>query len=288
MVRLTESFRFDDELASLLTAFQYRHDDITLTSSQSRPMPDDAVATPTPGLSETLGSDASLAFLVHDERSHQTVNPVEASLTAALTEALSVEPSTASTATGRTSEPGDQTRSDDATTRSSDCISGGGSVAGPGSAGASSDSVSVGVVTPHNAQRGWLETTLPDSVTTDTVEKYQGGERDVMIVSATVSDPEFARREDAFILDPRRLLVAVSRARIKTIVLCSDALFQVAPEDSDRLDDGLTWNRLFLLAEGRDSGPVWEGPADDFVHASGLANNGVDLSETTVKVYSSS
>jgi superfamily I DNA and/or RNA helicase len=97
---------------------------------------------------------------------------------------------------------------------------------------------SFGVVTPHNAQRGALETVLLDNTTANTVEKYQGGERDIIAVSATVSDPEFARREERFILNPRRLLVAISRSRLLTVVVCSTALFEVAPEDSERLDDG--------------------------------------------------
>ena len=57
---------------------------------------------------------------------------------------------------------------------------------------------SLGVVTPHNAQRGALETVLPGDVTANTVEKYQGGERDIIAISATVSDPAFARREERF------------------------------------------------------------------------------------------
>jgi hypothetical protein len=37
---------------------------------------------------------------------------------------------------------------------------------------------SFGVVTPHNAQRGALDTRLPDDVTANTVEKYQAVGRD--------------------------------------------------------------------------------------------------------------
>lgn len=70
------------------------------------------------------------------------------------------------------------------------------------------DPPSVGVVTPHYAQRGALGIVLPDSVTANTVEKYQGGERDMIAVSATVSDPGFARKEERSILNPRRPLVS--------------------------------------------------------------------------------
>jgi hypothetical protein len=141
---------------------------------------------------------------------------------------------------------------------------------------------SVGVVTPHNAQRGTLDTVLPDTVTANTVEKYQGGERDVIAVSATVSDPQFARNEEQFILNPRRLLVAISRSKLLTIVVCSTALFEVAPEDSDRLDDGPVWARLFTQAVGRDPAPAWAGPLGEFVD-----DEATEHADVPVQVYPS-
>ena len=97
---------------------------------------------------------------------------------------------------------------------------------------------------------------MPDRITANTVEKYQGGQRDIIAVSATVSEPEFARTEERFILNPRRLLVAVSRSKLLTVVVCSTALFEIAPEDSDRLDHGPVWARLFTQAVGRDPDPA--------------------------------
>ena len=106
---------------------------------------------------------------------------------------------------------------------------------------------------------------LPDTVTANTVERYQDGERGITAVSATVSDPQFARNEGRFIINPRRLLVAISRSRLLTIVVCSTALFEVAPEDSERLDDGSAWARLFTQAVGRDPDLAWSGPPGEFV-----------------------
>ena len=40
--QLTESYRFDQELATLLTKFQYHRDDITLTASEPHPLPSSA------------------------------------------------------------------------------------------------------------------------------------------------------------------------------------------------------------------------------------------------------
>ena len=81
----------------------------------------------------------------------------------------------------------------------------------------------------------------------------------------TVSDPEFVRHEERFILNPRRLLVAISRSRLLSIVVCSRSLFEVAPADSDRLDTGPLWARLFTPVADRDATPAWRGSLDSFV-----------------------
>jgi len=117
-------------------------------------------------------------------------------------------------------------------------------------------------------------------MTANTVEKYQGGERDVIAVSATVSDPEFARREERFILNPNRLLVTISRSRQLSVVVCSTSLFEVAPKDTESLDGGPVWARLFTQAAGRDPSPAWAGELAAFV------GDSVDVHATVpVEVY---
>lgn len=103
----------------------------------------------------------------------------------------------------------------------------------------------LGVVVPHRAQKALLAARLPhlaDSI--DTVERFQGGERDLIIVSATVSDREFADSESDFLLEPRRLTVAVSRPKRKLIVVASRALFDLIPQDLDAYERGSLWKRL--------------------------------------------
>ena len=66
---------------------------------------------------------------------------------------------------------------------------------------------SVGVVTPHNAQRGVVKNLLLDgyqNMRVDTVERYQGGEADFIIISSTVSDPDYVRIESDFLLNLNR------------------------------------------------------------------------------------
>jgi hypothetical protein len=246
--QLTESYRFDAELAQLLTAFQYDADDITLTVAADRPVPQATLATPTPGLEAVFGSESSLVFVCYDHRGQRMVNATETTLISALATAVVDTPQPPRPDGGPTEPLSEGPPPDDNTSEAE-----------------SKAALSLGVVTPHNAQRGALDTRLPEDVTANTVEKYQGGQRDIIAVSATVSDPEFARQEERFILNPRRLLVAISRSRLLTIVVCSTALFEVAPEDSERLAHGPVWARLFTQAVGRDADPAWAGPLGDFV-----------------------
>lgn len=119
----------------------------------------------------------------------------------------------------------------------------------------------VGVVVPHRGQKFLLRDALPsfaDAV--DTVERFQGGERDLVIVSATVSDREYASAESDFLLDPRRFTVAVSRPRRKVIVVASRAVFELLPSDLDEYERGCLWKHLRHEAESR---LLWRGRVDD-------------------------
>jgi hypothetical protein len=275
--QLTESYRFDDELATLLTRFQYRADGITLTAAEPRPLPSTAYTAPTTGVEEVFASDVSLVLVCYDERGHRMVNPIETKLVQAIATAVDTTSQQHRRPDGCTAGPlGERT----AATRDGHPDTQDGRSEDDTADGASG--LSVGVVTPHNAQRGALETTLPPAVTANTVEKYQGGERDIIVVSATVSDPEFARQEERFILNPRRLLVAISRSRLLTVVVCSTALFEVAPGSSDHLHDGPVWARLFTQAVGRDADPAWHGPLAAFTGVTGA-----EYATVPVSVYQS-
>jgi hypothetical protein len=108
-----------------------------------------------------------------------------------------------------------------------------------------------GVVVPHRAQRAELRTTLNrlaetqthvDSV--DTIERFQGAEREVIIYSATESDPAYLSDTGAFLFDPRRLTVAISRAKAKLGVIASEAIFEYFPTDEKGLVESAIWRNL--------------------------------------------
>jgi uncharacterized protein len=129
-----------------------------------------------------------------------------------------------------------------------------------------------------NNYRLWLSH-ISLSTSIHTVEKYQGGERDIVAVCGTVSDPA---AEEQFILNPSRLLVAISRSRLLTIVVCSDALFEVAPRTRDNLDNGPVWARLFTEAIGETPDPTWAGSLSEFT-----GEESDEYSTVPVTVYTS-
>jgi hypothetical protein len=115
----------------------------------------------------------------------------------------------------------------------------------------------LGVVVPHRAQKSLLRARLPHLANSiDTVERFQGGERELIILSATVSDREFARAESGFLLEPRRLTVAISRPKRKLIVIASRAVFDLIPADLDEYERGALWKYLRHECGQR---TLWEG-----------------------------
>jgi len=128
------------------------------------------------------------------------------------------------------------------------------------------DASNVGVVVPHRAQRAEVRSRLIGAIgrddvgdDVDTVERFQGGERDVIIVSATESDPAYLRAAGEFLFDPRRLTVAISRAKQKLIVVAARSVFDFLPTDTDMLRDTALWRNLLHDACRL---PLWAGEVD--------------------------
>ena len=82
------------------------------------------------------------------------------------------------------------------------------------------------VVAPYNAQVGLLTRTLPKGSRVGTVDKFQGQEAEVVIVSMTSSTADESPRGMGFLLDRNRINVAVSRGRCLSIIVCSPTLLE--------------------------------------------------------------
>ncbi len=101
------------------------------------------------------------------------------------------------------------------------------------------------IVAPYNVQVNLLRRRLPDGAQVGTVDKFQGQEAAVVIVSMTTSRGADAPRGTAFLFNPNRFNVAVSRAQCLAIVVHGTELLEgtwTKIDDLHRLD-------LFARAE---------------------------------------
>jgi hypothetical protein len=93
-------------------------------------------------------------------------------------------------------------------------------------------------ISPHRAQNsailgelvagGWPRAELP---VVDTVERMQGNEREMVVVSYAVADREYAEREASFLLNPNRFNVAITRPKAKLVVFLSQDVLRTLPRD---------------------------------------------------------
>lgn len=82
------------------------------------------------------------------------------------------------------------------------------------------------VVAPYNAQVNALRTALPAAVRVGTVDRFQGQEAPVCLVSMTTSSGEELPRDIAFLFSLNRINVAVSRAQAYAVVFASPLLLE--------------------------------------------------------------
>lgn len=237
MIQFSESFRLHEAMAEFLRVEIYRHDGIAFHSKRQDVLPqypveDELVAA-------VLRPEYPLVVVVHDEADSQVRNPFEQELIEPILRTL-VDPAKH----GMEAEEG------------------------------------LGIVVPHRAQRAALRQSfpqlcimdptsgLPVRSAIDTVERFQGGERTLILVSATESDRAYLLASCDFLLDPRRLTVALSRAKQKMILVASRSIFSLFSTDEETFANALMWKNLLLrtcstlLWEGKRSGTrvgVWGG-----------------------------
>lgn len=83
------------------------------------------------------------------------------------------------------------------------------------------------VVAPYNLQVNLLRARLPEGARVGTVDKFQGQEAEVVIVSMATSGAEDMPRDASFLLSRNRLNVAISRARCLAILVTSPGLLDL-------------------------------------------------------------
>jgi superfamily I DNA and/or RNA helicase len=121
------------------------------------------------------------------------------------------------------------------------------------------------IVAPHRAQNNAIAQRLAQLLAQcgaatalpviDTVERLQGAERDVLLFSVTTSDPD--HRDSAFLNNPNRFNVAITRARYKLVVVGSTAFFSQVPHGEAALQANYCFKAYYHLCREQGSLFVW-------------------------------
>jgi hypothetical protein len=251
LVQLNTTFRFGPDTADFIGKTVYAKDGIDYSATEHTSVPKLHTADTEP--LQAVYDPAPITVITYDaEQTYQQVNPIEAAITNLLL----------------------WNHSQDAT---------------------------AGVVTPHNAQRTRVRENLyslqqraPDTpinldngTQVETVNRFQGGQKGIMVVSATASNPQFIRSESDFLLELNRANVAFSRHQYKLIVVMAESLLSHIPEEPDTYDDALLWKTLSQAAgeaPTTDDEPYWAGTLTEFM-APVDPSNPQRAAATDVSVY---
>lgn len=225
LIQFAESFRLHRDVAEFLRQEIYRHDGIPYFSRRVAALPPREAADPF--VRAVLDPAHPITVVVHDEASSQVRNPFERDLIAPVLRILTAED-------GYRLDPRE----------------------------------GIGVVVPHRAQRAALKEAVPSltvvdertgadvASAVDTVERFQGREREVIAVSATESDRDYLLVSSEFLLDPRRLTVALSRAKHKMILVAARSVFDVFSPDEETFAHAQLWKNLLHRTC---TVPLWSG-----------------------------
>ena len=91
------------------------------------------------------------------------------------------------------------------------------------------------IVTPYNVQVNYLLENLKKGSRVGTVDKFQGQEAPVTIVSMVSSDTDSLPRNKSWFFNRNRLNVALSRSQCSSIILFNPDLLKTAPSDLEEI-----------------------------------------------------
>jgi predicted RecB family nuclease len=110
------------------------------------------------------------------------------------------------------------------------------------------------VVSPYNVQVNHLKSVLPAGARVGTVDKFQGQEAPVVLVSMATSDAECLPRDIEFLFSANRLNVALSRAQCLAVVVASPRLLETPCRTIDQLRLVNKFCQLVEYAAGGEQG----------------------------------
>lgn len=107
------------------------------------------------------------------------------------------------------------------------------------------------VVSPYNMQVELLKATLPAGARVGTVDKFQGQEAVVVLVSMVTSSGDDLPRNIEFLFSRNRLNVAISRARCLAVIFANPRLLEIPCSTIEQMElvNGLCWARRFAVAQ---------------------------------------
>lgn len=106
-----------------------------------------------------------------------------------------------------------------------------------------SDELSAGVVVPFRLMRRRMQNHV--DLTVDTVERFQGGERDVMALAMTAGNQGYVNQISEFLLDANRFNVGASRMKQKLFIVVSKSLFRAVSSDPEKYEQQKAWKQLY-------------------------------------------
>ena len=83
------------------------------------------------------------------------------------------------------------------------------------------------VVTPYNVQVNYLRSILPEGAKIGTVDRFQGQEAPIVLISMVTSSAEDLPRNIEFLYSKNRLNVAISRTQCLAVVIMSPKLLEI-------------------------------------------------------------
>ena len=103
------------------------------------------------------------------------------------------------------------------------------------------------VVSPYNMQVNLLRSRLPEGARVGTVDKFQGQEAAVVLISMATSSGDDLPRQIEFLYSRNRLNVAISRARCLAVIVASPRLLETSCSTIEqmRLVNALCWAKNF-------------------------------------------
>lgn len=110
--------------------------------------------------------------------------------------------------------------------------------------------VTGGLVVPFRLMRRRLRQEF--DLTVDTVERFQGGERDIMVLAMTAGNQGYVNQLEEFLLDANRFNVGASRMKRKLFIIASKSLFRAVSSDPRKYEQQKAWKQLYQsLVVGR-------------------------------------